>query len=47
MSVQQGWRLAREWYGDRLSPNWRPKAVTEAQNLFAQIGLVGEFWKLQ
>src|SRR2546427_3236184 len=25
LSLQQGCRLAKEWYGDRLSPAWRPK----------------------
>jgi hypothetical protein len=45
LSLEQGWRLAQEWYGDRLSPHWRSKTVAEAVAAFAAIGLVGEFWK--
>jgi hypothetical protein len=46
LTLSQGWRLAREWYRDRLSPAWRPKTVPEAQAALASIGLVGKFWKL-
>jgi hypothetical protein len=46
LTLNQGWRLAKEWYADRLSPTWRPKTVAEAEAAFARIGLVGEFWKL-
>ena len=46
LSLDQGWQLALEWYGDRLSPKWRPKTAEEAQAAFTRIGLVGEFWKL-
>jgi len=47
LTLPQGWKLAKEWYGDRLSLEWRPKTVPEAQAAFARIGLRGEFWKLQ
>jgi len=46
LTSQQGWRLAKEWYEDRLSPDWQPKTIAEAEAAFARIGLVGEFWKL-
>jgi hypothetical protein len=46
LTLDQGWRLAKEWYGDRLSPKWHPKTVSEAEAAFADIGLVGDFWKL-
>jgi hypothetical protein len=46
LTLNQGWRLAKEWYEDRLSPDWQPKTVAEAEAAFARIGLVGEFWKL-
>jgi len=47
LSLDQGWRLAQAWYGDRLSPDWRPKTVDQAQALFAEIGLRGPFWRLK
>ena len=46
LSLDQGWELATEWYGDRLSPSWRPKTTPEAQAAFGKIGLIGEFWQL-
>jgi hypothetical protein len=46
LTLAQGWRLANEWYGDRLSPNWCAKTTEEAQAAFTRIGLVGQFWKL-
>lgn len=46
MTLQQCWQLAREWYGDRLRADWRPKTVAEAEEAFARIGLTGEFWRL-
>jgi hypothetical protein len=41
------WRLASEWYKDRLSPDWRRKNVEEAEAVFAEIGLTGPFWQLR
>jgi hypothetical protein len=46
LSMAQGWKLAKLWYGDRLKPSWRPKTASEAESAFRQVGLVGEFWKL-
>jgi hypothetical protein len=46
LSLQQGWKLARLWYGDRLSASWRPKTADEAEAVFNEIGLTGDFWKL-
>jgi len=45
-AIEQGWDLAREWYGDRLSPDWRPKTNDEAMAAFSRSGLRGEFWRL-
>jgi hypothetical protein len=46
LSLEQGWKLAKLWYGDRLNRDWRPKTASEAESVFRQVGLVGEFWKL-
>jgi Alkylmercury lyase len=46
LTVQQGWKLAKLWYGDRLAAHWCPKTTSEAQKIFSDIGLMGEFWKL-
>jgi len=47
LSLAQGWRLAQLWYGDRLSPNWRPFSSAEAQARLARAGLRSAFWQLQ
>jgi hypothetical protein len=44
---EQLWRLADAWYADRLSPDWRRKSPNEVESLFAEIGLRGDFWRLQ
>ena len=46
LTLAQGWKLARLWYGDRLNQQWQPRTATEAESVFAKVGLVGEFWKL-
>jgi hypothetical protein len=47
MSPEQCWQLAQEWYGDKLSPNWRRKTLEEAEAMLAGIGLIEPFWSLR
>jgi hypothetical protein len=47
MSVAQCWQLARAWYGDKLSPDWRRKTLDEAEAMLAAIGLTDPFWSLR
>jgi hypothetical protein len=46
-SLDQLWGLARGWYSDRLSPDWRRRTPEEAQQVFDGVGLTGSFWRLQ
>lgn len=46
LTPEQGWRLAKAWYEDRLSPDWTRKTPEEAQAVFEEIGLTGSFWEL-
>jgi hypothetical protein len=46
LTVGQVWALARAWYGNRLSPDYHGRSPTEAQAIFAAVGLTGDFWKL-
>jgi hypothetical protein len=46
LSLPQGWALARAWFHDRLSPDWRRKSPEEAHAIFKGIGLMGPFWNL-
>jgi hypothetical protein len=46
LTPQQGWRLARAWFEDRLSEGWRRRTPQQAQAIFEEIGLVGPFWRM-
>ena len=46
MTLSTCWRLAQEWYADRLDPKWKPKTLDEARVAFTRLGLRGDFWDL-
>jgi hypothetical protein len=39
-------RLARLWYGSHGDPTWHKWSITEAQEIFHQVGLDSQFWNL-
>jgi hypothetical protein len=45
-TASQGWQLARAWFADRLSADWRRRTAEEAHAIFESIGLTGPFWQL-
>jgi hypothetical protein len=45
--LEQAWRLAEAWYSNRLEPDWRRRSPEEAEALFAELGLTGDFWCLR
>ena len=47
VSLNQLMRLAREWYGDRLDPEWRPRSREDSQRILDDVGLTGDFWRLR
>jgi hypothetical protein len=40
------WRLAEQWYGDRLTPDWQPRTPRSSQAILDEVGLRGPFWRL-
>jgi hypothetical protein len=46
MTPEQLWRLADVWYRDRADAFWQRRTAAEAEAIFAEIGLRGDFWKL-
>ena len=42
--LSQVWRLAREWYGDRMIADFRGRTSEEAIAVFARAGLTSAFW---
>ncbi len=46
LTLEQQWGLARIWYADRMSPDWRRRTAEEAEAVFTSLGLTGDFWRL-
>ena len=46
LSASQVSDLAHAWWGDRLSPTWRPHTLEQNQAILDGLGLVGPFWEL-
>ena len=44
--MPQQWDLARRWYGNRMDEAWRRRTPVEAEDVFASVGLTGDFWRL-
>lgn len=44
--IQQAAALARAWYGRHAERDYRKWTPQEAQKIFAEVGLTGEFWAL-
>jgi hypothetical protein len=44
--LDRQWQLARIWYAERLSPDWRRRTAEEAEAVFESVGLTGDFWRL-
>jgi hypothetical protein len=38
--------LANAWWGDRISPEWRPHTREQNQAILERVGLTGPFWSL-
>lgn len=46
LPVQQCWELGRLWYADRLGSEWKPKTADIIHGIFEEVGLTGEFWRV-
>ena len=40
------WKLAIEWYNDRLNSAWRRRTISERQAILDRVGLTDSFWRL-
>ena len=45
--MDQLWRLATAWYGTRLQRTSRRPQPAEMREIFARLGLEGDFWDPQ
>ena len=46
MPIDAVLRLARGWYTDPRSEDWRPRSRDESQLVLTEAGFVGDFWQL-
>ena len=46
MTLDQAWHLSQQWYANRLDPDFRRPTRAEAQAIFEDVGLTGDFWAL-
>ena len=44
VTMDQLWELSTTWYSTRLEPTSRRPKPDEMREIFAHIGLTGEFW---
>jgi len=44
--LEQVWRLAGPWYGNRLDEDWEPRTADTMQKLLTDAGLTGDFWRV-
>lgn len=44
--LPQVWQLAKAWYADPRSRDWKPRSRDESQQVLASVGLTGDFWEL-
>jgi hypothetical protein len=46
LTLDQQWQLARRWYSNRMDAAWERRSPAEAEEVFASVGLSGDFWRL-
>jgi len=47
LTIDQAWRLARAWYGNKMETHWRRHTLDETEALLNELGLTGSFWNLR
>jgi hypothetical protein len=46
LPFEQVWELAKLWYQDRLSPDFKGRSLVEAHQIFVKLGLLNPFWQV-
>ena len=47
VTILQLWALSEAWYATRLQPDSRRPQPAEMREIFARVGLTGDFWDPQ
>ena len=46
LSIDQVWELSQRWYHNRLSLDYHGRTMEQVQEIFEELGLISEFWKV-
>ena len=44
LTLRQVWQLSKRWYDDRMAPHFRGRSMRQAEAIFRELGLTGDFW---
>jgi hypothetical protein len=44
LRLESLWELSKRWYHDRMSPQFRGRAIEDAIAIFRALGLTDDFW---
>lgn len=47
LDLEETWRLAQAWYDGRLDPSWRGRSPARTRKILDDLGLDGDFWRLE
>ena len=47
LDLERMWELAKVWYRGRLDADWRGRDVDEARKILDDLGLDGDFWRME
>jgi hypothetical protein len=46
MTLDKQWELAKRWFEGRHLPQWKRRTPEEAEELFREVGLTSDFWRM-
>ena len=46
LTITQLWELSQRWYHNRLSAEFRGRTMEQVQDIFKEVGLTSEFWRI-
>jgi hypothetical protein len=46
LTLGQTWDLAKQWYHNRMAPDYRGRSIEQVSAIFRQLGLTAPFWDM-
>lgn len=44
LPIEQCWEFTKDWYADRLNPQWEPKTTAKMKVIFQKHEMTDLFW---